>query len=568
MTNSNIARTERALKDDSSQTVDGSYPNSESVDSSHGASETGNGLEDQLKEFIDHLNSVKVFDCVPINFMVCDPVTFEIVYVNKSSVDTLRPLQHLLPVPVENLVGTCIDVFHKNAAHQRQILADPRNLPFKTQISLGEEKLDLMIEALYGADGTYLAPVLTWTVATQKIKQDEEVYRLQQMVNNMPINVMMCDPQSLELSYINKTSVETLRSVQHLLPAGINVDNLLGVCIDVFHKDPSHQRKILADPANLPHHAKIALGPETLDLRIAAVHGKEGEYLGPMVTWSVVTEHVKMVEDFEITVKTGVDQIASAATEMQATAEQLTSAAEASSQRSTAVATAAEQATANVQTVASASEELSSSIEEINRQVSKSSMIAQEAVDEAERTNETMHGLSDASDRIGEVVKLISDIAGQTNLLALNATIEAARAGEAGKGFAVVASEVKNLANQTARATEDISKQIGSIQKATTGAVTAIEGISKTINQINEIASVIAAAVEEQRAATSEISRNVQQASTGTQEVSSNIAEVSKSASETGHAAQQVKGVADDLSKNAETLSEQVGIFLQRIKEM
>ena len=509
-----------------------------------------------------------MMDCMPVNVMVADPETLNITYVNKTSIDTLRPLEHLLPVKADDLLGACIDIFHKNPSHQRQLLANPANLPHRAKITLGDEILDLLVSAIYDSNGKYVAPVLTWSVVTHAVKQEQDAERLKIMVDNMPINVMMCDPETLEMTYINQTSIDTLMSVKHLLPAGVDPQNMLGVCIDVFHKEPSMQRRLLADPNNMPHAAKIALGPETLDLRVSAVMGSDGSYIGPMVSWSVVTAHVKMIEDFETNVKTVVDQVAAASTEMRATAESMAASSEESVRQSNAVAAAAEEATSNVQTVASASEELSSSISEISRQVSQSSKIAQEAVQEAERTNITVQGLAEASTKIGDVVNLINDIASQTNLLALNATIEAARAGEAGKGFAVVASEVKNLANQTARATEDISSQISAIQDATTGAVDAIQGIGKTIDQVNEIAGTIAAAVEQQGAATNEISRNVQEAATGTQQVSQNIQSVSQAANEAGQGASEVLSAAEELSKQSEVLGNEVDKFLENVKKI
>ena len=209
---------------------------------------------------------------------------------------------------------------------------------------------------------------------------------------------------------------------------------------------------------------------------------------------------------------------------------------------------------------------MSSSISEISRQVAQSTQIASTAVTEVDGANEKVQGLADAANKIGEVVALITDIADQTNLLALNATIEAARAGEAGKGFAVVASEVKNLANQTAKATEEISSQIGGIQAATDDAVTAIGSIGGTIAQMNEIASTIAAAVEEQGAATQEIARNVEQAAGGTNEVSSNIATVNSAADETGNSAQHMLEAAGDLSEQAKILRAEVDAFLTNIR--
>jgi methyl-accepting chemotaxis protein len=196
----------------------------------------------------------------------------------------------------------------------------------------------------------------------------------------------------------------------------------------------------------------------------------------------------------------------------------------------------------------------------------QSAKIAQSAVQEAEATNETVRGLADAASKIGEVVDLINDIAGQTNLLALNATIEAARAGEAGKGFAVVAQEVKNLANQTAKATEEISSQIGAVQEETTEAVTAIEKIRGIIGEVNDIATTISSAVEEQGVSTQEIARNVQQAATGTQDVNANIENVRKAAGETGVAANQVLNASQEMSRQAEGLRSEVDRFLKEIR--
>jgi len=278
------------------------------------------------------------------------------------------------------------------------------------------------------------------------------------------------------------------------------------------------------------------------------------------------TELNELASSFQSAVGGVVDAVASAATEMQATATSMTGIADRTAQQSMAASAATEQAAANVQTVASASEELSASIREIAAQVANSSRIASSAVEQAQRTDAIVQGLAASAEKIGEVVGLINQIAGQTNLLALNATIEAARAGEAGKGFAVVASEVKNLATQTSKATDEIGQQIGSVQSATQEAVSAIREIGGVIGQINEIASAIAAAVEEQGAATNEIARNVEQAANGTREASANVTEVNQSAREAGSAASQVLDASGELSRQAERLRAEVGHFLTRIR--
>ncbi len=273
-----------------------------------------------------------------------------------------------------------------------------------------------------------------------------------------------------------------------------------------------------------------------------------------------------MITGFDTGVTSILESVSAAATELEQTAQQMSATAEQATGQASAVATASNQATANVQTVATAAEEMSASIAEIGRQVGKSTQIAQNAVEEAESTNATVQGLAEAASKIGEVVNLINDIAGQTNLLALNATIEAARAGEAGKGFAVVAQEVKNLANQTAKATEEISTQIGAVQEETEGAVGAIEKIRGIIGEINDISTTIASAVEEQGVSTQEIARNVQQAAQGTSEVNTNITRVTEAASQTGAAATQVLASSGELSQQAEKLRGQVDVFLADVK--
>lgn len=273
-----------------------------------------------------------------------------------------------------------------------------------------------------------------------------------------------------------------------------------------------------------------------------------------------------LADGFQASVGSVVDTVASAATEMRALAEQMVAAVQSTNARAGTVSAVSEQATANVQTVAAAAEELSASVQEIGRQVQNSTDVTRQAVEQASRTNAQMEGLAQAADRIGEIVHMITDIAGQTNLLALNATIEAARAGEAGKGFAVVASEVKNLAAQTAKATEEIGGQISSIQASTREAVGAIREIGNTINTVNTIATTIAAAVEEQGSATGEIARNTQEAAAGTQQVATNIQGVSQDAQQTGQAADQVLQAAGELSQQAERLRGDVTTFIEKVR--
>ena len=475
-------------------------------------------------------------DNMPVNVMTCRLGDFVIDYVNRSTVETLSKIEHVLPVKAAKLVGTSIDVFHKHPQHQRQILSDPKRLPFRARITIGGEILDLLVTAIM--DGSrYVAPMLTWELVTEKVKLEEDQMRLRQVIDEMPIAIMTCD-LDLKINYINKTSTETLRGLQNLLP--VPVDKLMGQTIDIFHKNPAHQRKLLADPKNLPHKAKIKLGQETLDLRVSAIRDKDGKYQGPMLSWSVATANVKLADDFETSIKAVSQTVSAAAEEMQATARSLASSSERMASQS--------------QAVAAATEQLSSSVSEISRQVTQASTVTHDAVASAHSADSLVSSLNASAEKIGDVVKLISDIASQTNLLALNATIEAARAGEAGKGFAVVASEVKTLATQTGKATEEIAGQVRAIQEATQSSAQAISSIVQTINRVSEISTAIASAVEEQTAATQEVARNIQ--------------EVTAATGEAGQNSNMVLTAAGQLTQDSVTLSSKVDEFLVRVRAM
>ena len=473
----------------------------------------------------------KMVDDMPVAVMTCDLKEFRVTYVNKATVEGLKAIESVLPIKADEIVGQCVDIFHKNPQHQRRLLSDPKNLPYKGQIEVGGEVLDLYVTAIMDGD-TYIGPMLTWKVITAQVKEEQRVNRLLRMMDEMPVNVMTIELENYTIDYINKTSRETLRPLQSLLPC--SVDDLEGQCVDIFHKNPSHQRQLLADPNNLPHKAMIQVGEEKLDLRVSAIQDENGGYISPMLIWTLATSREQMAGD----VAEVVEAVSAAATELQAS--------------STAMAATSEETNNQAQTVASASEQLRSSIQEIARQVSNSNEIANKAVTEAERSNTMIEGLREGAQKIGEVVNMIQDIAEQTNLLALNATIEAARAGEAGKGFAVVASEVKALATQTAKATEEIAQQVSEIQGSTGSAVEAIAAITKIIAEMSEISTSVSSAVEEQGAAT--------------QEVAQNITGVSEASAEAGRLVGEVQTASEQLSEMATRLQGQIDTYIASVR--
>jgi methyl-accepting chemotaxis protein len=485
-------------------------------------------------------------DLLGTNVMIADH-EFTLVYLNEKAKQTLKVLEFAIKkefnLSFDELIGGSIDRFHLHGKDKkiRNILSDEVNFPYRKKISFSDRTLDLNVNVLT-KNGKINGYVVNWEDITEKEEFDKMAFRYNSMLESMPLNVMTVDLER-NINYINHQSVETLRQLQDLIP--VPVDKLVGENIDQFHKNPEHQKRLLADPNNFPYSSTIKLGEEYLRLNVDALYSKDKEYQGAMTTWSVFTDNVKLGKDITFLQS----EVSQATESLQNISQSLAAGAEETSKQAQTVAASSEQASRSVEAVAAAAEEMSKSIREISDQVQKGASKAQQASTDAYNANKTMDSLSNASKEIGKVVKVIATIAQQTNLLALNATIEAARAGEAGKGFAVVANEVKELAKQTAKATEEIHIKIDGIQKESESAVRAISEITEVIEELKELNINIAAAVEEQNAATNEISQSASEASLGTKEVSQNIIHVSEVAEES-------RGHSNTLMENSQNMQE------------
>ncbi len=604
----------------------------------------------------------------------------EITYANAATEkllsDNLALFQKAFPqMDFNNLIGVCIDGFHKNPTHQRQMLSRPRATPHIAEISVGDLRFSLRISSVETATGDYVGNVLEWENVTVARTQEGMLLALdkaqavieftltgeilnanQNFLKTLDYNLndivghhrsMFVDPVSAasaeyrqfweklgrgefdageykrigrggrevwtvasynpildrngkpfkvveyatditaqklqtanfegQLAAIGKSQAviefdmagKVLGANENFLSTlGYSLSEIVGQHHSMF-VDPAYRQsleyqnfwsKLNRGEYDAAQYKRIGKSGQEVWIQasynpILDLNGKPFKvvkYASDVTTQRKVAERVQNISGI----------VASAASEMRATAEAMAKTAAQATTQAASVASAARVASSNVQTVAAAGEELSASISEIARQVTESTTITQRAVAETERTSTSIQTLADAAQKIGNVVTLINNIAGQTKLLALNATIEAARAGDAGKGFAVVASEVKSLSDQTAKATHEISSQVSAMQAATATSVTAIQGIADTINKVADIASAIASAVEEQSAATAEISSNVVEAASSTEEVSTNISGVNEAVGQTSEASSELLNASGELAVQAEALSAEMANFL------
>ena len=471
----------------------------------------------------------------PINIMYADR-DLVLQYLNPSALDTFRRLEAFLPVKAEEMVGKSIDIFHKHPAHQRSLLGDPSRLPHRAQFPIGPEVLDFLACAIRDESGECIGTMVTWEVVTAKLDAERKIKAAQETELLAAEERRRLEAEAAERRQRDGTSREAEQRArveeERARAAELRgkVDQILAVVDAAGRGDLTRE---------------------------VAVHGEDavgrlGEGLGRFF------ENLRgSIANIARTAETA----AAASTQVNSVGERLGVAASETSAQASVVAAAADEVSRNVQTVASGTEEMSASIREIAKNAADAARVAAQAVQVADRTNGTVGKLGESSAEIGKVIKVITSIAEQTNLLALNATIEAARAGEAGKGFAVVANEVKELAKETARATEEIGRKIEAIQGDTAEAVAAIREIGEIIGQISGIQTTIAGAVEEQTATTNEMSRNVSEAARGAQEIAHNIQGMARTAQDTASGADQSQSAGQELSRTASELRTLVAQF-------
>ena len=443
---------------------------------------------------------------LPTNLILTDP-DLTITYLNPASLTTLREIEQHLPCRTDEIAGKSIDFFHKNPAHQRKIVSNPDNLPHRAVIEVGPEKLDLLATAVVDKNGTYRGPMVTWERITERLAAEE---------------------REKENTERERMRGENERRQQEELRD--KVDSILATV------------------------TAAAGGDLTADIHIEGddAPGRMAQGLKAFLT---------QLRSSMLRLSDNAESLAAASNQLGDVSTQMVDNAGRTSTQSEAVSEAGNLVSKNVEMVATGAEEMSVSIQEIAKSSNEAASVTMEAVRLAESTNETISRLGESSGEIGKVINVITSIAEQTNLLALNATIEAARAGEAGKGFAVVANEVKELAKETAKATEDISGKIATIQSDTEGAVSAIGEVTSVITRINDIAGTIASAVEEQTATTNEIGRNASDASRAVSEIAQNITGVAQAAQETSTGAGDTLESAKALTQTSTELQTLVNQF-------